>query len=254
MNAEFLHLETLSWKLCGFNFSNCIVRDSCCPPNMRAWKIVFQLCFIILKKFLTFKKHCCFIYRQQKEAFYEFAFNFYSSIDWGLLTNKYYAQLGKIKNMCSTLKGPAVKGKSPPSTKNDRTMVHIFCAAKWLCTCNRSPARSRSSHYSHYCDESSLGGIQLHHGTGPASSVSCYDGARVLCGVASLCFSQDSPVLFFWKLNGSSMSWLLAHIRSYFMHYKNQNHSITTCLFQTTDKWDLCRTIQIKSMKFIYAF
>ena len=111
MNAEFLHLETLSWKLCGFNFSNCIVRDSCCPPNMRAWKIVFQLCFIILKKFLTFKKHCCFIYRQQKEAFYEFAFNFYSSIDWGLLTNKYYAQLGKIKNMCSTLKGPAVKGK-----------------------------------------------------------------------------------------------------------------------------------------------
>ena len=132
----------------------------------------------------------------------------------------------------STLKGPAVKGKekSPPSTKNDWTMVHIFCAAKWLCTCNRSPARSRSSHYSHYCDDSSLGGIQLHHGTGPASSVSCYDGARVLCCVASLCFSQDSPVLFFWKLNGSSMSWLLAHIRSYFMHYinQNQNHPIIT--------------------------
>ena len=108
------------------------------------------------------QKHCCFIYRQQKEVFYEFAFNFYSSIDWGLLTNKYYAQLGKIKNMCSTLKGPAVKGKSPRLTKNDWTMVHIFCAAKWLCTCNRSLAGSRSSHYSHYCDESSVGGIQLH--------------------------------------------------------------------------------------------
>ena len=162
MNAEFLHLETLSSKLCGFNFSNCIVRDSCCPPNMRACKIVFQLCFIILKKFLTFKSIVALFIDNKKEAFYEFAFNFYSSIDWGLLTNKYYAQLGKIKNMCSTLKGPAVKGKSPRSTKNDWTMVHIFCAAKWLCTCNRSLAGSRSSHYSHYCDDSSVGGIQLH--------------------------------------------------------------------------------------------
>ena len=259
MNAEFLHLETLSSKLCGFNFSNCIVRDSCCPPNMRACKIVFQLCFIILKKFLTFKSIVALFIDNKKEAFYEFAFNFYSSIDWGLLTNKYYAQLGKIKNMCSTLKGPAVKGKSPRSTKNDWTMQWFTYFVRLNGCVHATGAWQGADHLiiliivmTHRWEGSSY-----IHWSGVLCIMLWWYSCVVWCGL-SLFLSRLSPVLFFWKLNGTSMSWLLVHIRSYFssMHFMNQNqsHPITKYIFQTSDNrqgWH--RTIQIKSMKFTYA-
>ena len=80
MNAEFLHLETLSSKLCGFNFSNCIVRDSCCPPNMRACKIVFQLCFVILKKFLTFKSIVALFIDNKKKLFMSLLLTFTAAL------------------------------------------------------------------------------------------------------------------------------------------------------------------------------
>ena len=37
-----------------------------------------------------------------KGSFYDFAFNFYSAIEWSLLTNKYYVIQGKIRNKKDT--------------------------------------------------------------------------------------------------------------------------------------------------------
>ena len=41
-----------------------------------------------------------------KGSFYDFAFNFYSAIEWSLLTNKYYVIQGKIRNKKDTSKLP----------------------------------------------------------------------------------------------------------------------------------------------------
>ena len=52
-----------------------------CEFSMKIIKIVgeFVPSFYIVKVCNLQKKHCCFIYWQQKRGFYDFAFNFYSN-------------------------------------------------------------------------------------------------------------------------------------------------------------------------------
>ena len=257
MNAEFLHLETLSSKLCGFNFSNCIVRDSCCPPNMRACKIVFQLCFIILKKFLTFKSIVALFIDNKKKLFMSLLLTFTAALTEVYWPTNITPSWGKSKICVAHWKDRPWKEKVHVQLK---TIGQWFTYFVRLNGCVHATGAWQGADHliiliivmSHRWEGSSY-----IHWSGVLCIMLWWYSCVVWCGL-SLFLSRLSPVLFFWKLNGTSMSWLLPHISSYFyfMHFmnQNQNHPITKYIFQTSDNrqgWH--RTIQIKSMKFTYA-
>ena len=246
MNAEFLHLETLSSKLCGFNFSNCIVRDSCCPPNMRACKIVFQLCFIILKKFLTFKSIVALFIDNKKKLFMSLLLTFTAALTEVYWPTNITPSWGKSKICVAHWKDRPWK---------EKVHVQLKTIGQWFTYFVRLNGCVHATGAWHGADHLIILIIVMSHRwegssyTGVLCIMLWWYSCVVWCGL-SLFLSRLSPVLFFWKLNGTSMSWLLVHIRSYFssMHFMNQNqsHPITKYIFQTSDNrqgWH--RTIQI---------
>ena len=192
MNAEFLHLETLSSKLCGFNFSNCIVRDSCCPPNMRACKIVFQLCFVILKKFLTFKSIVALFIDNKKKLFMSLLLTFTAALTEVYWPTNITPSWGKSKICVAHWKDRPWK---------EKVHVQLKTIGQWFTYFVRLNGCVHATGAWHGADHLIILIIVMSHrwegSSYTVSSVSCYDGTRVLCGVAALCFSQDSLLFCF---------------------------------------------------------